>query len=60
MQEAFAAASSQNMADLPSERLQSLQRPFTHVGLDVFGPFIVKRGRHELKEIPMHICMFQC
>ena len=45
----FAAASSQKMADLPSERLQSLQRPFTHIGIDVFGPFIAKRGRHELK-----------
>ena len=45
----FAAASCQKMVDLPSEILQSLQRPFTHVGLDVFGPFIVKRGRHELK-----------
>ena len=45
------------MADLPSERLQSLQRPFTHVGLDVFGPFIVKRGRHELKR---YGCIFVC
>ena len=37
------------MADLPTERLQSLQRSFTHVGFDVFGLFIVKRGRHKLK-----------
>ena len=50
----FAAASSQKMADLPSERLQ---RPFTHVGLFVFRPFIIKRARHELKR---YGCIFVC
>ncbi|XP_067939763.1 uncharacterized protein [Watersipora subatra] len=39
---------SQKMADLPSERVNSAS-PFTYVGCDCFGPFIVKENRKELK-----------
>ncbi|KXJ13754.1 hypothetical protein AC249_AIPGENE5325 [Exaiptasia diaphana] len=38
----------QKMADLPSERVTP-SPPFTYTGMDVFGPFIIKEGRKELK-----------
>jgi len=53
----FAATSSQKMSDLPPERLQRAERPFTRIGVDVFGPFIVKHGRHEIKR---YGCIFVC
>ncbi|XP_043471849.1 uncharacterized protein LOC122504708 [Leptopilina heterotoma] len=37
------------MADLPTARLGYRQRPFTHCGLDYFGPLIVKIGRRREK-----------
>ena len=37
------------MADLPSDRVQSLEPPFTRTGVDCFGPFFVKRGRGQEK-----------
>ena len=37
------------MADLPPERLAAKQPPFTNVGIDCFGPFVVKRGRTQIK-----------
>ena len=36
------------MADLPSSRVQP-SPPFTHTGLDVFGPFMVQDYRKQLK-----------
>ena len=36
------------MSDLPDERL-TVTPPFTYIGLDLFGSFIVKKGRKELK-----------
>lgn len=39
---------SQKMADLPAERTVP-SPPFTYVGCDVFGPFVVKEGRKEVK-----------
>ena len=39
---------SQLMGDLPQERVE-LSPPFTHVGVDTFGHFIVKERRSELK-----------
>ena len=36
------------MADLPSERVTP-SPPFTYSGMDVFGHFIIKDGRKELK-----------
>ena len=47
----------QQMADLPLERLQPEQPPFTFVGLDYFGPFMVKHGRGEAKR---YGCVFTC
>ncbi|XP_067950597.1 uncharacterized protein [Watersipora subatra] len=38
----------QKMADLPSERV-TCNPPFTYVGCDCFGPFIVKDNQKELK-----------
>ena len=38
----------QKMADLPEERLSS-EGPFVHCGLDMFGHYIIKEGRKELK-----------
>ena len=37
-----------HMATLPAERLDEAA-PFTHCGIDCFGPFIVKDGRKERK-----------
>eukprot|EP00111_Clytia_hemisphaerica_P009345 TCONS_00027429-protein len=39
---------SPKMANLPEDRLQDAP-PFTYVGLDLFGPFLVKERRSELK-----------
>ena len=38
----------QKMADLPVQRIEP-SPPFTYVGIDCFGPFIVKDRRSELK-----------
>ena len=36
------------MANLPEHRLEPAP-PFTHCGVDYFGPFVIKEGRKELK-----------
>lgn len=36
------------MADLPEERVNP-SPPFTYTGMDVFGPWIIKEGRKQLK-----------
>ena len=46
----------QNMSDLPEER-SSDAPPFTYVGIDMFGPFLIKEGRKELKR---YGAMFTC
>ena len=38
----------QKMADLPKERVTP-SPPFTYTGMDVFGPFVTKTGRKEVK-----------
>lgn len=35
--------------DLPKCRVLSDNPPFTRVGIDYFGPFLVKRGREQVK-----------
>ncbi|XP_062541149.1 uncharacterized protein LOC134209181 [Armigeres subalbatus] len=45
------------MAPLPSVRLASFQRPFTHTGLDLFGPLLVKIGRGTAKR---WVAVFTC
>ena len=37
------------MADLPADKI-STESPFTYVGLDMFGPFMVKQYRKEMKQ----------
>ncbi|XP_058450218.1 uncharacterized protein LOC131429837 [Malaya genurostris] len=37
------------MADLPSARLDAFTRPFTHVGVDFFGPYEIVIGRRAEK-----------
>nr|XP_039257584.1 uncharacterized protein LOC120334188 [Styela clava] len=41
--------SKQIMADLPKERVTPGERPFTYVGVDYFGHFLVKQGRSTVK-----------
>ena len=45
------------MADLPAERVTPDNPPFSNVGVDCFGPFVVKRGRSQLKR---YGCLFTC
>ena len=42
-------AERQKMADLPLDRVQSGEKPFTNTGVDFFGPFFTKRGRAQAK-----------
>ena len=39
----------QKMSELPVDRVTPSQPPFTCVGVDCFGPFVVRRGRSEVK-----------
>ena len=48
---------SQLMTDLPLARLQVNQPAFSHVGVDYFGPFLIKQGRSEVKR---YGCLFTC
>lgn len=41
-------SSQQKMSDLPVDRLQP-GPPFTQVGVDYFGPFLIKNGRKQVK-----------
>ena len=45
------------MADLPKDRVNANQPPFTNSGIDCFGPFFVKRGRSIEKR---YGCIFTC
>jgi len=53
----FAKTLGQRMADLPYDRITPGEPPFTYTGVDLFGPFLVKRGRCELKRFG---CLFTC
>ena len=37
------------MADLPAKEVKPDNLPFSYVGVDCFRPFVVKRGRGQLK-----------
>ena len=47
----------QLMGDLPKERLMSEEPPFTHVGLDYFGPLYVRQRHSNVKR---YGCLFTC
>ena len=47
----------QREADLPVDRVTPHEPAFTSVGVDYFGPFVVKRGRGQEKR---YGCMFTC
>lgn len=47
----------QKMADLPEDRVTADKPPFTFVGVGFFGPFMVKRGRSQVKR---YGCIFTC
>jgi hypothetical protein len=46
----------QQMCELPKDRLEA-GPPFTHIGVDYFGPFFIKDGRREVKRYGV---MFTC
>ena len=45
------------MSDLPEPRIEPYHAPFTTVGIDCFGPFMIKRARSEIKR---YGCVFTC
>lgn len=47
----------QQMGQLPAERLTPGKPPFTFVGVDFYGPMLVKSGRKHLKR---YGCLFTC
>ncbi|XP_046863163.1 uncharacterized protein LOC124456899 [Xenia sp. Carnegie-2017] len=47
----------QLMSDLPESRVTPQKPPFTIVGIDYFGPMLVKRGRSLVKR---YGCLFTC
>ena len=52
------ALSSQKMADLPTQRVEE-SPPFTSVGCDCFGPFIVNENRKQLKKYGvLYTCLY--
>ena len=51
------SVSQQLMADLPFGILQIEKPPFSHVGVDYFGPLVVRRGRTDVK---CYGCIFTC
>ena len=52
-----ASPAAQVMVDLPVDRIQPDKPPFTFVGIDFFGPLLVKQGRSRVKR---HGYLFTC
>ena len=52
-----APVAEQKLANLPKDRVTANKPPFTFMGVDFFGPFIVKRRRSEAKR---YSCIFTC
>ena len=50
------STANQKMSDLPVDRV-SPAPPFTYCAVDLFGPFVIKEGRRELKR---YGCLFTC
>ena len=50
----------QKMADLPEDRISCAEPPFTSCGADMFGPFIIKEGRKELKRYGIIFTCYSC
>ena len=46
----------QKMVHLPTDRLNT-EPPFTYIGLDMFGPFLIKQHR---KEVKRYAIIFTC
>lgn len=53
----YAPPCEQIMASLPTPRVTAFERPFSSTGVDYFGPFLVKRGRCQVKR---YGCVFTC
>ena len=47
----------QKMADLPANRCTPSDHVFSSVGVDLFGPFLVKKGRSVIQR---YGCIFTC
>ena len=47
----------QQMADLPSDRVKGDEPLFSRTGVNFFGPFLIKSGRSSLKR---YGCLFTC
>lgn len=46
------------MAPLPAARLSAFERPFSYIGIDFFGPILVKFGRGQTKRwVALFTCM---
>ena len=56
-QRRYSRPSDQVMANLPDARVTPLNPPFTFVGVDYFGPIMVRHGRGQVKR---YGCLFTC
>ena len=55
----FQPMMTQVMADLPNDRISGFS-VFTHTGVDVFGPWLVREGRKELKRYGILLTCMSC
>lgn len=54
------ASGTQMMADLPRNRVVPDEPPFTRTGVDLFGPFNIKRGRSSVKRYGVIFTCLAC